>query len=38
MEAQIDFYGQGTSQGEVASFAAAQGGRLDPGQMKCGIS
>lgn len=34
MEAQIDFYGQGNAQGEVAAYAASQGGRLDPGAMR----
>jgi len=29
-----DFYGQGAVQGEVAEYAARQGGRLDPGAMR----
>ena len=33
-DVQIDFYGQGNSQGEVAAYAASQGGRLDPGAMR----
>lgn len=34
MDAQVDFYSQGMAQGEVAAFAAAKGGRLDPGAMR----
>lgn len=33
-EANIDFYSQGGIQGEVAAFAASNGGRLDPGSLR----
>lgn len=30
----VDFYGQGQTQGEVAAYAAMNGGKLDPGSMR----
>lgn len=34
MEANVDFYGQGGIRGELAAYAAQNGGRLDPGAMR----